>query len=202
MVQQRHVDQPIPCTPRASLRHHSLVSHIFVFLLAAVSYLPSLWGDFVFDDTEAIVNNADVNTSTSLYQVFQNDFWGTPIVNRRSHKSYRPFTILTYRLNFWASGGLHPPLYHLTNILLHPIVTLAYMFVCRSVVKEVWFCGHDHHVHVPIGRRGLHMISFISGLLFAVHPIHTECVSLNVHLHIYLFIYLFGFALPNPSSRW
>ena len=34
-------------------------------------------GAFVFDDLPAVVDNADVDASkTSLYQLFQNNFWG------------------------------------------------------------------------------------------------------------------------------
>ena len=66
-------------------------------ILAIGAYWPSLEGGFVFDDTEAIVNNADVMPSTPYTVLFSNDFWGRSVVSNRSHKSYRPLTVLTFR---------------------------------------------------------------------------------------------------------
>ena len=65
----------------------------------------SLHGDFVMDDSAAIVKNMDLRSNmTTLSDVFTNDFWGTPIHTEDSHKSYRPLTVLTYRFNFYLHG--------------------------------------------------------------------------------------------------
>ena len=149
------------------------IAYFAVFLLALFNYLPSLWGDFVFDDAEAILNNDDVITNSSLTQVFSNDFWGTPIASRKSHKSYRPLTVITYRLNYWIASGHNPMVYHLTNLLLHPMVALMYTLVCRIVINEVWCCSKS-------SGRGLESIASVAGIIFAVHPIHTECVSVLI----------------------
>jgi hypothetical protein len=53
--------------------------------------------DPVHDDISAIVTNQDALGSSSIPSVFCNDFWGINIRDRRSHKSYRPVTILTFR---------------------------------------------------------------------------------------------------------
>ena len=72
--------------------------HLFLLLVLTVSvYCNSLDGDFVHDDIAAIVNNRDVTGGTPWSSVWQNDFWGTNIRDRRSHKSYRPLTIITFR---------------------------------------------------------------------------------------------------------
>ena len=70
---------------------------IVVFLIAVICYTTSLNGGFVFDDTEAVINNEDVKPGTPISQVFQNDFWGTNIKSNNSHKSYRPLTILSFQ---------------------------------------------------------------------------------------------------------
>jgi len=70
---------------------------LVVFLIAVVCYTTSLNGGFVFDDTEAVINNEDVKPGTPISQVFQNDFWGTNIKSNNSHKSYRPLTILSFQ---------------------------------------------------------------------------------------------------------
>ena len=70
---------------------------VIIFSLASVCFVNSLDGGFVFDDAEAVVNNEDVRTSTPFAQLFNNDFWGTNIRNNKSHKSYRPLTVLSFR---------------------------------------------------------------------------------------------------------
>ena len=50
--------------------------------------------------------------------------------------------------------------YHTTNIVLHSIVSVLFYFVCRKIV----FCAFKETA------------SLVAGLLFALHPIHTEAV--------------------------
>ncbi|GBP70758.1 Transmembrane and TPR repeat-containing protein 3 [Eumeta japonica] len=65
--------------------------------VGALCYANSLDGDFVHDDIPAVVANKDVTGESPLYQVFLNDFWGTPMADPASHKSYRPLTTLSFR---------------------------------------------------------------------------------------------------------
>ena len=147
-----------------------------VFLLALLSYLPSVWGEFVFDDAEAILKNEDVTSNTSIWKVFSDDFWGVPIAKRSSHKSYRPLTVMTYQLNYWLAGGRKPLIFHLTNVLLHPIVALVYMAVCQTLVQGDLVGGRGHSGKCGRGRH-VTSVSVIAGAMFAVHPVHTESVS-------------------------
>ncbi|XP_043786815.1 protein O-mannosyl-transferase TMTC4-like isoform X2 [Apis laboriosa] len=76
------------------------VSSLFSLIIIAVlslCFINSYNGKFVFDDSEAIVHNEDIQT-TPLIDIFKNDFWGTKLTHKQSHKSYRPFTILSFRL--------------------------------------------------------------------------------------------------------
>ncbi|KAJ8866221.1 hypothetical protein PR048_032064 [Dryococelus australis] len=61
------------------------------------SYLNSLHGEFVHDDIPAVARNKDVLASASVAEVFLDDFWGTPMSDPTSHKSYRPLTTITFR---------------------------------------------------------------------------------------------------------
>lgn len=73
---------------------------LYIIIVAFVSvscYSNSYHGGFVFDDSEAIVNNHDVNLKTPVVKIFSHDFWGTRLTNHASHKSYRPLTILSFR---------------------------------------------------------------------------------------------------------
>jgi len=73
------------------------VGYCVVAIVSIVCYLNGINGDFVHDDIPAIVQNRDVSGETSILDVFRNDFWGTPMSDPNSHKSYRPLTTLTFR---------------------------------------------------------------------------------------------------------
>lgn len=130
-------------------------------LLAAVCwavYANNLDGAFCYDDNFAILNNADVRHDAPLWPVFRNDFWGQAIHKPDSHKSFRPLTVLSFRLNhYW--GGFDPRGYRVVNNALHAAFT-ALLFVVAVRV-----------LHLDL------LAAFLAALLFAVHPVHTEAVS-------------------------
>ncbi|KAF4523710.1 hypothetical protein B566_EDAN011574 [Ephemera danica] len=136
------------------------ISVLLVASLATVCYIPSLDGDFVFDDSEAIINNEDIRPTSPLWNVFINDYWGTRLNHSGSHKSYRPFTVISFRLNYWLSGGLKPRGFRATNLLLHVAIS-----VLSLKVFDLIFGGRCHKA------------AFLSSLLFAVHPVHCEAVA-------------------------
>ncbi|XP_042895436.1 protein O-mannosyl-transferase TMTC2 isoform X2 [Parasteatoda tepidariorum] len=126
--------------------------------LSLVLYWNTLGADFAYDDSRAIKTNQDLLPSTPVSQLFYNDFWGTPLTHSGSHKSYRPLCVLSFRLNY-ALGGMDPWSYHFFNVLLHTMV-----------------CGLFTHFASIIFCRSI-LPTLTAGLLFAVHPIHTEAVA-------------------------
>ncbi|RXG58258.1 Transmembrane and TPR repeat-containing protein 4 [Armadillidium vulgare] len=130
----------------------------FVALFAALCFYNSLNGDFVFDDSEAIVNNNDIRSDTPISSLFRNDFWGTRLTHPSSHKSYRPLTVFSFRLNYLI-GGLKPFNYHVCNLILHCVVSVMSLQIFSVV-----------YGNAP--RAAL-----LSSVLFATHPVHTEAVS-------------------------
>ena len=71
---------------------------VLVHALAALTYSNALECGFVFDDHLAIEGNQDVVGSTALSGLLGNDFWGKPLVAVDSNKSWRPFAVLSFRL--------------------------------------------------------------------------------------------------------
>uniref|UniRef100_A0A6Q2YIR4 dolichyl-phosphate-mannose--protein mannosyltransferase n=1 Tax=Esox lucius TaxID=8010 RepID=A0A6Q2YIR4_ESOLU len=126
--------------------------------LCALCYGNSVHGEFVHDDVWAISNNPDVRPGSSLRNIFTNDFWGKRMADNTSHKSYRPLCILTFKLNILL-GGMTPLYFHVVNVCLHCAVTCLLMHTCVCCVFD------DPR------------LAFLTALLFAVHPIHTEAVS-------------------------
>ena len=61
-------------------------------------------------------------TLMPLMQVFEHDFWGTAITDWQSHKSYRPLTILSFRLSYYLAGYHWSEFqFHLVNVVLHAV---------------------------------------------------------------------------------
>ncbi|XP_075564660.1 protein O-mannosyl-transferase TMTC3 isoform X2 [Pelecanus crispus] len=57
----------------------SLKEAALIVGVVAACYWNSLFCGFVFDDVSAILDNKDLHPSTPLKNLFQNDFWGTPM---------------------------------------------------------------------------------------------------------------------------
>ncbi|KAL0850131.1 hypothetical protein ABMA28_012010 [Loxostege sticticalis] len=135
--------------------------------LSSFPFLFTLNGDFVFDDSEAILKNKDI-TSESWIDCFYNDFWGTDIKSNLSHKSYRPLTIISFRLNYILNGKqLTAFPYKLTNLLCHVLCSILAWKVFENILKT--------HKNGNKSSKEID-ISFLAALLFAVHPIHVEAV--------------------------
>ncbi|KAH1002009.1 hypothetical protein HUJ04_005955 [Dendroctonus ponderosae] len=143
--------------------------YITIACCAWASHFMSLWGGFFFDDSEAIVHNQDIQSRRPWQSAFANDFWGTSITHPSSHKSYRPLTVLSYRLNVFFSGGrLDAFQFHTVNVVLHGILSLMALPLFECLLKR------------KKPRKTLHILddpAFTGALLFASHPVHTEAVA-------------------------
>jgi len=78
---------------------------------------------------------------------------------------YIPLTLVSFQLNY-VTAGLQPWMYHLTNLLLHAANALLVMGLLRMLLT------HDS----SRTREGARLAVILCGLLFAVHPLHTEAV--------------------------
>ena len=134
-----------------------LATGVLCCIIGVLIYLNTLECGIVYDDEPAIKKNKDLRQEAPWSGLLYHDFWGGKITSKSSHKSYRPLCVATFRLNYMLHE-LQPMGYHLVNVLLHGVVCYLYVQLCGVIFSEVW----------P---------ALIAGLLFAVHPIHTEAVS-------------------------
>lgn len=127
-----------------------------LFTFATLLYVNTLSAGYVWDDRAAIVGNADVTQSNDLSMLFLNDFWGQDMSLSSSHKSYRPVTVLSFRLNHMLHG-LVAKGYHGLNIIIYGItVTLGYY------MARLWLSNNAAR---------------FASLLFCFHPVHVEAVA-------------------------
>ncbi len=121
-----------------------------VAALLLVIYGTYLQSDFVlWDDDFLIVQNPLIRSLSfaSIWTAFTS----------YDPELYIPLTFLSYQLNYLI-GGLNPFIYHLTNLLLHAVNALLVTGIAYKLSsKTTW-------------------IAVVCGLLFAVHPLHTEAV--------------------------
>ena len=126
-------------------------------VVAAACYLSGLHGEFLDDDPLAIVDNPDARGDTSLRALLLHDFWGTPLASPASHLSWRPLTIMAFRLQH-ALVGFDAHSFHAVNLALHAAVTALFALVCRPLLP------------FRSQRR-------LAALAFAAHAVHVESVT-------------------------
>ncbi|KAF7656930.1 hypothetical protein LDENG_00034290 [Lucifuga dentata] len=161
-----HWDHQIPLPKLAPVQ-----AKVTVALVALLCFINSYDGDFVFDDSEAIVNNKDLRPGTPLNNIWHNDFWGTNLSSNSSHKSYRPLTVLTFRLNYLLAGGLHPVGFHVLNIILHAVISALMIDMFAILIGGL---AYDEKGRI-LSRAP--KTSLLAALFFAAHPVHTESVA-------------------------
>uniref|UniRef100_A0A667ZVZ8 dolichyl-phosphate-mannose--protein mannosyltransferase n=1 Tax=Myripristis murdjan TaxID=586833 RepID=A0A667ZVZ8_9TELE len=161
-----HWDHQIPLPKLAPVQ-----AKITVALVALLCFINSYDGEFVFDDSEAIVNNKDLKPATPLGNLWSNDFWGSNLSSNSSHKSYRPLTVLTFRLNYLLAGGLHPVGFHVWNIILHAVISALMIDMFAILIGGLAYDEKGKILnHAP-------KASLLAALFFAAHPVHTESVA-------------------------
>jgi len=123
------------------LSHLALAS--LLALLALYAFHNSMAGDFTFDDRYAILENQDMKPTANWSGILQHDFWGQSLASNSSHKSFRPLTTATFKLNYhlyerttWS--------YHAVNVSLHAMATvLVYFLACRIFPNSKIFGGKN-----------------------------------------------------------
>jgi hypothetical protein len=167
-----------------------------VFAITLAAHYQTIWLDaateFVHDDVHAITNNADISAETlkPIAEIFKNDFWGIPIHTEQSHKSYRPLTVISFRISRYLAGGLNARAFHVHGVILHGLVSVLFTIVC----------------HFLAFRKRAVTLAVCCGLLFALHPVHCEAVSSIVGQSPFLCYitfpaaFLFSHYLPHCPS--
>ncbi|MGQ0560263.1 MAG: tetratricopeptide repeat protein [Gemmatimonadota bacterium] len=136
-----------------SYRSHR--SHLLsaVFGAAVLVYVNSLWNGFAYDDVWIVLRNDRVHQLRDVGRIWLTPYWpsfGSEL------GLYRPLTIFAFALE-WAIGGGAAWVFHLANVLLHAFASVL--------------------VFVLIERLFSLRAAIAGGLVFALHPLHTEAVA-------------------------
>ena len=145
----------LPVSPFERLRDMRSLRIIFpAVLILAITFMaftPCLKNGFVneWDDDLYVRGNADIQhlSVQTTARVFSSFYAAT----------YLPVTMLSYMLDHQL-GGLDPFGYHLTNLIFHLLNCLLVFWLVGMLSRNI-------------------LVSFITALLFGVHPLHVESVA-------------------------
>jgi tetratricopeptide (TPR) repeat protein len=125
-----------------------------VALVAGGVYLNTLSNGFALDDIRLVRDNPRLEPPVSLPGLFVQPYGDS---EGPSSGLYRPVTLASLAINR-AVTGPGPLGFHWVNLLLHAVASALAWWVLRRAGA---FYG----------------TAFLGGLLFAVHPLHTEAVA-------------------------
>ena len=121
-----------------------------ILLIVFGAFSSCLKNGFVnWDDDNYIVNNTAISSvsTANLKNIFSSFFVG----------HYQPLTILSYALDHHFYK-LNPLGYHLTNLILHLLNSLLVFYLIYLLSGNI-------------------IVSFITAILFGLHPLHVESVA-------------------------
>ncbi|HEX8537813.1 MAG TPA: glycosyltransferase family 39 protein, partial [Cystobacter sp.] len=179
----------MPEAPPARQRWLSLT---LVCACALLAYANTLANGFVWDDVVLIQSNPWLKGPEHLGHIFGSHFWAFHAEGGVSQNYYRPLVHLTFMLCH-ALFGLQPWGYHLVSLLGHVAVS--------GLVYQVGLllCAR---------RRTGPFAALAAGLLFAVHPIHSEAVAwaaavndVAMTLGVMLALWWMMTSGPGPTLR-
>jgi protein O-mannosyl-transferase len=124
---------------------------IAVALAAVLAYLPSLAGDFQFDDYNVIVDYPTVHSWQALAE--------------RVGGGVRPLLKASYTLSWTLGWGVTG--FHVFNIAVHAFNAVLLLWIGRCLSAR-WFGADSTRPYQAV---------FIAALLFALHPAQTEAVT-------------------------
>lgn len=120
--------------------------------VAIVPYVGSIWGDFVYSDIPLVQQDPFYKEGHPFTDCWKRDYW----TESMAQGLYRPLTVYSYWLNAKITG-IYSPAFRAVNLALHMLTVLIVFNLA---------------LRLRLGR----MSAFLAGILFAVHPLHTEAV--------------------------
>ncbi|MDD5116600.1 MAG: tetratricopeptide repeat protein [Candidatus Omnitrophica bacterium] len=141
--------------PFEAIRKYKRVIPVILIILSGFFiYANSLTGDFIWDDEAFIINNSYIKDWSKTGLVFTRDS-GEGACTELNF--YRPIQLLSCMADY-SLWGLNPFGYHLTCVMLHILVALAFYGLIRLLFADT-------------------TLAFFSAMLFLAHPVNTEAVS-------------------------
>lgn len=127
-------------------RYKWLTGGIFILLAAFILFSPSLSYEFVNWDDELNIHENIHVRNFDIEGIFTSHVIG----------NYNPLSNLTFAVEYRLVGE-NPWWYHFNNLMLHLLCTLLVLILLKKMEIPIW-------------------VSFVTALLFAIHPMRVESV--------------------------
>jgi protein O-mannosyl-transferase len=138
-------------------RHKTVLASAAIALIAIAAFLPSLRGEWIYDDHALIERNLHIHSFEHWTRWFTTDFWDVGPDQDARILYWRPLVAATYAVD-WGLGGGSPWAFHLSNLVFHALVaSLAFVTLRR------W--------------TGSMAGAVVGALVFALHPTKAENVA-------------------------
>lgn len=122
--------------------------------VAVIVYANSLLNEFAYDDVSIIQNNPTIQAWDRIPGAMLAPYWPGPAGPELA--LWRPVTTGLFGVQYLIGSG-SPFAFHLTNVVMHAAVSGLLVVVLTRLMA--------------LG------VAFVAGLVFAVHPVHTEAVA-------------------------
>ncbi|MFC1807328.1 tetratricopeptide repeat protein [Candidatus Omnitrophota bacterium] len=132
----------------------TIVLMLVVIIAGSLVYINSLKGEFIWDDHYLVAQNLFLRDISSLPKIFTE---GIIAGAGKVSFSYRPMQIVTYMVDYSIARN-SVLVYHISNLVFHLVVGCLIFWLVDALFDK-------------------RILSFMTSLLFIVHPIHTEAVS-------------------------
>jgi tetratricopeptide (TPR) repeat protein/predicted secreted protein len=143
--------------PEPSAADRAVLWHVvLIAFLAFAVFAGTLRAGFVWDDSAQIVKNEALKNLHSIPRFFTSGVWDL-LYSHAVANYYRPIMYVMYALVYHLAG-LQAGAFHLLNVIFHVLdAVLVYLLTLRLFRTS--------------------RMALIAGLIFAVHPVHTEAVA-------------------------
>ncbi|MCE9613332.1 MAG: tetratricopeptide repeat protein [Lentisphaerae bacterium] len=195
-VRQSAVPASPPRPATVPSRATTWIPAALIAVACALAYANSFHVPFICDDAGGIVENPTIRKLWPPMSLLHTPRWGNTL-------EARPIANFTLALNY-AANGLNVTGYHVVNLIIHVLVTLALFGFARRTLRRP--C-------LPPGLKAdAAPLAFVIALVWALHPLHTQVVTYIVQrveslMALFYLLTLYGVArageadaLPSPGS--
>lgn len=144
---------PEPIPAQESLRAVRILLPLALIVLTFLLYTNAIRNPFIIDDTLAIERHPDVLNPEGIWTLWTHDYWAR---QAEDFNLYRPITVLSYHLNYRATG-MSPAGFRVVNIALLAAV---------GCVAAMWMARY-------VGRA----CAWLAAAFLIVHPVNTELIN-------------------------
>jgi protein O-mannosyl-transferase len=172
------------------------IKYTILAVICLVLYGNTLFNEYALDDNAVVLGNTYVQKGISgIPKILATDAWNSYLQQSNSKDvftggRYRPLSIIFFAIEQSLFGN-SAFIRHLINIIFFiATVFLIFYFLSNFLLKKI-----------PQGRD----CAFISAVLFAIHPIHTEVVgnikSFDEILSLFFILLTFIFSMEYRNQK-